>query len=41
MWDAGYGFEIETAQRSGLVAVGAAVVLTLLCWIAGYVMMGS
>ncbi|MGD1877334.1 MAG: succinate dehydrogenase, cytochrome b556 subunit [Kiloniellaceae bacterium] len=41
VWDAGYGFEIETAQRSGLVAVGVAAVLTLLCWIAGYMMMGA
>jgi len=40
-WDAGYGFEIETAQRSGLIVVGAAVLLTLICWIAGYLMMGG
>lgn len=40
-WDAGYGFEIETAQRSGLAAVAGAVVLTLICWVAGYMMMGG
>ena len=40
-WDAGYGFEIETAQRNGIIVVGAAVALTVICWIAGYVMMGS
>ena len=40
-WDAGYGFEIETAQRSGLIVVGAAVLLTLVCWIASYLMMGG
>jgi succinate dehydrogenase / fumarate reductase cytochrome b subunit len=40
-WDAGYGFEIETAQRSGLIVVGAAVLLTLICWVAGYLMMGG
>ncbi|WP_340116053.1 succinate dehydrogenase, cytochrome b556 subunit [Pelagibius sp. 7325] len=40
-WDAGYGFEIETAQRSGLAAVAGAVVLTVICWIAGYMMMGG
>jgi succinate dehydrogenase cytochrome b subunit len=40
-WDAGYGFEIETAQRSGWVVVGASVVLTLICWIAGYLVMGG
>lgn len=38
-WDAGYGFEIETAQRSGLAAVAGAVVLTVICWVAGYMMM--
>ena len=41
VWDAGYGFEIETAQRSGWVVVGASLALTLVCWIAGYVVMGS
>jgi succinate dehydrogenase / fumarate reductase cytochrome b subunit len=40
-WDAGYGFEIETAQRSGLAAVAGAVVLTVICWVAGYMMMGG
>lgn len=41
VWDAGYGLEIETAQRSGLIVVGAAVLLTLLCWVAGYIVMGG
>ncbi len=41
VWDAGYGFEIETAQRSGLIVVGATVLLTLLSWVAGYIMMGG
>ena len=41
VWDAGYGFEIETAQRSGLIVVGATVLLTLACWVAGYLMMGG
>lgn len=40
-WDAGFGFEIETAQRSGIAVVIAAAALTLVCWIAGYLMMGS
>jgi len=40
-WDAGYGFEIETAQRSGLAAVAGAVVLTVICWVAGYMVMGG
>lgn len=41
VWDAGYGFEIETAQRSGLIVVGATVLLTLLSWVAGYMVMGG
>ena len=41
VWDAGYGFEIETAQRSGLIVVGASAALTLICWVAGYIAMGG
>lgn len=40
-WDAGYGFEIGTAERSGIAVVIAAAALTVICWIAGYLMMGS
>ena len=36
VWDAGYGFELETAYRSGLVVIAASAVLTLLSWILGY-----
>lgn len=32
-WDAGKGFDLTTAYRSGQAAVGGAVVLTLLVWI--------
>ncbi|WPZ35393.1 succinate dehydrogenase, cytochrome b556 subunit [Thalassobaculum sp. OXR-137] len=32
-WDAGYGFELETAYKSGWIAVGASVALTVLAWI--------
>jgi succinate dehydrogenase / fumarate reductase cytochrome b subunit len=32
-WDAGYGFELETAYKSGWMTVGASVVLTLVAWI--------
>jgi succinate dehydrogenase / fumarate reductase, cytochrome b subunit len=38
-WDAGYGFEIGNAYRSGWVVVGATVVLTVLAWLAGVGMM--
>jgi succinate dehydrogenase / fumarate reductase cytochrome b subunit len=41
VWDAGYGFEIETAVRSGWMVVGASVVLTLVSWALGYAMMGG
>lgn len=37
-WDAGYGFELETAYRSGWIVVGATVALTLLAWIIGLAM---
>ena len=35
-WDAGYGFELDVAYRSGLVVLGASVALTLISWILGY-----
>jgi succinate dehydrogenase / fumarate reductase cytochrome b subunit len=38
-WDAGYGFEIETAYRSGWIVLGATIALTMLAWIAGIAMM--
>ena len=36
VWDAGYGFELENAYRSGLVMVASACVLTFLTWVLGY-----
>jgi succinate dehydrogenase / fumarate reductase cytochrome b subunit len=41
VWDAGYGFEIETATLSGWIVVGASAGLTVICWIAGYIAMGG
>ena len=32
-WDAGYGFELSTAYKSGLTTAIASVVLTVLVWI--------
>ena len=32
-WDAGYGFEIETAYKSGKAVVAASVILTGLFWL--------
>jgi succinate dehydrogenase / fumarate reductase cytochrome b subunit len=41
VWDAGYGFEIATATRSGWAVVIASAVLTAIAWIAGYLAMGA
>ena len=40
-WDIGVGFEIDTAYVTGRLVVAGAVILTLLAWIAGYVLSGS
>ena len=34
-WDAGYGFELKDAYRSGWIVVAAALVATALSWIVG------
>lgn len=36
-WDAGYGFDLTTAYRSGMAVLAATVALTLLSWIVGYI----
>ena len=36
VWDAGYGFELDDAYRSGLMVAGASAALTLLSWVLGY-----
>jgi succinate dehydrogenase / fumarate reductase cytochrome b subunit len=38
-WDAGYGYDIQNAYRSGWIVVGATIALTVLAWIAGIAMM--
>ena len=40
-WDAGYGFELETAHRTGQAAIAAAVVLTIIAWVIGYSVGGA
>lgn len=40
-WDAGLGFELDTAFRSGLAVIGASGALTLLSWIVGLSMGGA
>jgi len=37
VWDAGYGFEIPAARTGGYVVIAAAVVLTLVAFVAGLV----
>ena len=34
-WDAGYGFELETAYKSGWATVAGSVVLTVIAWAIG------
>jgi succinate dehydrogenase / fumarate reductase cytochrome b subunit len=41
LWDAGWGYELPTVYATGWTVVGAAVVLTLASWIAGYWAMGA
>ena len=36
VWDAGYGFELDTLAKSGWVVVAVSVGLTLVAWILGY-----
>jgi len=40
-WDAGYGYELPDAQRSGYAVLAATVFLTIVAWIAGYSAMGG
>jgi succinate dehydrogenase / fumarate reductase cytochrome b subunit len=40
-WDAGYGFDIDNAYRSGWIVVAATIALTALAWIAGIAMMAG
>lgn len=35
-WDAGWGFDLKTAETTGWIVVGAAFALTLLAFAAGY-----
>ncbi len=37
-WDMGQGFELPTMRKSGMAAIIASVVLTLLTWIIAYAM---
>ncbi len=41
LWDVGFGFEIGTAAKTGHTIAVSSVVLTLLCWIVGYGLLGG
>ena len=41
VWDAGYGYHLDTAYASAIAVVAASGVLTVLAWVAGYMAMGS
>jgi succinate dehydrogenase / fumarate reductase cytochrome b subunit len=34
-WDVGYGFELETVDLTAKMAIGMAVVLTVVTWMVG------
>jgi succinate dehydrogenase / fumarate reductase cytochrome b subunit len=40
-WDAGYGFQLETAWASALATVSVSIGLTAVAWIAGISFMGG
>jgi succinate dehydrogenase / fumarate reductase cytochrome b subunit len=39
-WDAGWGFEIKSAYFSGWLVVTSSVVLTVVAWVAAYMVRG-
>jgi succinate dehydrogenase / fumarate reductase cytochrome b subunit len=40
VWDAGKGFEIETAYMTGRIVIAASILLTIGAWLWGYAAMG-
>jgi succinate dehydrogenase / fumarate reductase cytochrome b subunit len=40
-WDAGFGFELPTAYKSGYAVLIGTVVLTIAAWVVGYFQMGA
>lgn len=40
-WDAGKGFELETAYMTGRIVIGASILLTIGAWLWGYAVMGA
>jgi len=40
-WDAGHGFELPVAARSGITVIVGSILLTLLAWAYGYGLIGG
>jgi succinate dehydrogenase / fumarate reductase cytochrome b subunit len=40
-WDAGWGYELPTAYRSGYAVIVGSLVLTVLAWVLGYMARGA
>ena len=40
-WDAGWGFEINTARNTGLFVLVSSILLTLISWMAVYAVRGA
>ena len=40
-WDTGWGFDLPTAYTTGRIVVAAAILLTVLAWVAAYFVMGG
>ena len=40
-WDAGFGFDLPTAYKSGYAVIIGTVILTIAAWVIGYFQMGA
>jgi succinate dehydrogenase / fumarate reductase cytochrome b subunit len=40
-WDAGMGFDMKSANRSGIIVFGLTIFATLMAWVAAYQSMGA
>ena len=41
VWDAGYGYDLDSVTKTGWLVLAASVALTALAWVAGYGMRGA
>jgi succinate dehydrogenase / fumarate reductase cytochrome b subunit len=40
-WDAGFGFELPAAAKSGYAVIIGTAILTIAAWVIGYFQMGT